>query len=229
MPFPENWTNHPDGSVGPPGTRMPRNSKPPKANQAYEDFEMFSGVDLEPEDPSFKSLPTEYNGRTYRSRAEARWALTFDILGLKHQYEPQMIDTPLGRYLPDFYLPTQCCWIEVKGPHPTPEEKAKARALALQSHKPVYIFACGIPVIGADGAPRYECKTEAGSHGWRFDSLGTEATGFMFGVKECCGKLGVVFDALTGLMDCSCLPSKYDPGYLYTFQLAFQRGRLRRW
>jgi hypothetical protein len=46
------------------------------------------------------AYPTVYNGRQYRSRLEARWAAFFDLLGVKHEYEP----FDLGKWSPDFRL-----------------------------------------------------------------------------------------------------------------------------
>ena len=36
-----------------------------------------------------KAKVTEYNGTRYRSRLEARWAVFFDRIGVKHSYEPE--------------------------------------------------------------------------------------------------------------------------------------------
>lgn len=46
------------------------------------------------------AIPTEYKGRKYRSRLEARWAAFFDLLGWRHEYEP----FDLGKWSPDFLL-----------------------------------------------------------------------------------------------------------------------------
>lgn len=51
-----------------------------------------------------KVLPTEYSGVTFRSRLEARWAVFFDALGIKWEYEPEAFALPSGNYLPDFRL-----------------------------------------------------------------------------------------------------------------------------
>jgi len=84
-------------------------------------------------------IKTEYNGQLYRSRLEARWAVFFDSLGIKHEYEPEGYDLgiinrdsklkkkeaeywgidqerldSLGYYLPDFWLPWQQEFIEIK-------------------------------------------------------------------------------------------------------------------
>ena len=64
-----------------------------------------------------RAIPTTYAGTTYRSRLEAVWATIFDQLGWYFEYEPEPIDLGHGiRYLPDFRLPAQEAWVEVKGP-----------------------------------------------------------------------------------------------------------------
>lgn len=90
-----------------------------------------------------KIIETKYKGYHFRSRLEARWAVFFDELGVKWEYEPEGFELPNGKYyLPDFrvwcygfryyerphwdsdnegpiYL-----YIEVKG-HMTPEDADK--------------------------------------------------------------------------------------------------------
>jgi hypothetical protein len=67
--------------------------------------------------PSPRSIPTLYRGTHFRSRLEARWAATFDSLGWYWEYESTALDFGDGfRYLCDFHLPAQACWVEVKGP-----------------------------------------------------------------------------------------------------------------
>jgi hypothetical protein len=51
-----------------------------------------------PEPKYIAAIPTEYNGVLYRSRLEARWAVTFDLLKWDIEYEP--ID--LRGWIPDF-------------------------------------------------------------------------------------------------------------------------------
>jgi len=68
-----------------------------------------------------KAIETSYAGCRFRSRLEARWAVFFDSLGLKWDYEPQgyMVGRRLylepRTYLPDFFLPGFNAWVEVKG------------------------------------------------------------------------------------------------------------------
>lgn len=65
---------------------------------------------------TIQAIETEYAGHRFRSRLEARWAVFFDKLGIRWQYEPQGYTVPNGaRYLPDFYLPGRSLWVEVKG------------------------------------------------------------------------------------------------------------------
>ena len=87
-----------------------------------------------------KAIETVYNGRRYRSRAEARWSIFFETLGIDSQYEVEGYEFDGIRYLPDFWLPSYNCWVEIKGPEPTEDELQKAHLLSLSTEKPVYIF-----------------------------------------------------------------------------------------
>ena len=64
-----------------------------------------------------KPIETTYRGCRFRSRLEARWAVFFQTLGLKWEYEPEGFQLTSGDwYLPDFRVglvngPT---WFEVK-------------------------------------------------------------------------------------------------------------------
>jgi hypothetical protein len=65
---------------------------------------------------SIKAIETSYAGHLFRSRLEARWAVFFDTLGVKWEYEAQGFELPSGAtYLPDFRLPDLKMWVEVKG------------------------------------------------------------------------------------------------------------------
>lgn len=62
-----------------------------------------------------KPIETRYAGYKFRSRLEARWAVFMDELGVPYAYEPEGYDLgDAGWYLPDFWLPRQECWVEVK-------------------------------------------------------------------------------------------------------------------
>jgi len=62
-----------------------------------------------------KPIETQYNGYRFRSRLEARWAIFFDMIGLKYEYEMEGYDMQGIRYLPDFYIPYFDRWLEIKG------------------------------------------------------------------------------------------------------------------
>lgn len=61
-----------------------------------------------------KAIETHYKGYRFRSRLEARWAVFLDRAGIAYRYEPQGFDLDDLLYLPDFWLPVQKCWLEIK-------------------------------------------------------------------------------------------------------------------
>lgn len=61
------------------------------------------------------AIETVYNGYKFRSRTEARWAVFFDALKIKYEYEIEGFKFDNGvMYLPDFYLPEYRCFMEIK-------------------------------------------------------------------------------------------------------------------
>jgi hypothetical protein len=66
---------------------------------------------------TIQAIETYYAGHLFRSRLEARWAVVFDSLGLRWEYEPQgyLVGEDRRPYLPDFYLTDLGWWVEVKG------------------------------------------------------------------------------------------------------------------
>ena len=96
-----------------------------------------------------KAIETKYAGCRFRSRTEARWAVVFDRLGYKWQYEPEGFegvgwgDEPRIRYLPDFYLPEFGTWVEVKG---------SQKQLAADWSRMEHFLDWGSPLSGVDDA-----------------------------------------------------------------------------
>ncbi len=95
---------------------------------------------------SIKPIETVYRGYRFRSRLEARWAVFFDALGVKWEYEPEGYHLSDGSmYLPDFWLPgfhlPSGTYVEVK---PQGGGTSKARQFARDS---------GAAVLLAVGAP----------------------------------------------------------------------------
>src|SRR5262245_59468327 len=98
---------------------------------------------------TIKPIETRYKSYRFRSRLEARWAVFFDSLGVPWEYEPQGFIIGGVPYLPDFWLPRQQTWLEVKGTqystrHPspwmdTPDDWALCAGLARESGFKVFM------------------------------------------------------------------------------------------
>ena len=93
-----------------------------------------------------QAIETKYKGFRFRSRTEARWAVFFDSLNVKWQYETEGYRFKSGdMYLPDFWLPELQVWFEVKGDESgSGDERTKAEQLHNESTFPV-VIAWGTP------------------------------------------------------------------------------------
>lgn len=100
-------------------------------------------------------IQTEYCGYKFRSRLEARWAIFFDELGLRWDYEPEGYELPSGRYLPDFWIPherskvSKGYWVEIKGTSPSEVETNKCKELTMATGC-ISLIAVGIPDMLTD-------------------------------------------------------------------------------
>ena len=113
---------------------------------------------------TIKAIPTEYNGYKFRSRLEARYAVFFDALSIKWEYEPEGYEIATGVwYLPDFFIPLFDCFIEIKGPLPTQKELDNARLLS--SVKPCVIFH-GMPGEHPGTVYLWDFTDGGGGEGW---------------------------------------------------------------
>lgn len=124
-----------------------------------------------------QSIPTVYNGITFRSRTEARWAYFFDRQRISYQYEPEGYQTSDGWYLPDFRFseaPSQV-FFEVKPDQPTRPEYRLLRALADNAMAHVFV---------AHGSPSKTCFVEK-----VYASGRTEQWFFAYEHEETCGYL----------------------------------------
>ncbi|MDN7495021.1 hypothetical protein QZM89_07470 [Burkholderia gladioli] len=108
-----------------------------------------------------KAIETQYKGYRFRSRLEARWAVFFDALGIRWEYEPEGFELGFGeRYLPDFFLRISDAdaarrgwegkgygyWVEIKAEKPTADEIRKLEAVCRSTQHHGYLF------YGAPGA-----------------------------------------------------------------------------
>ena len=78
--------------------------------------------------PTITPIETRYKKTTFRSRLEARWAVYFDTIGMRWEYEPEgfRMTNPWAKYpprppyldpclyVPDFWLPEVEAYAEVK-------------------------------------------------------------------------------------------------------------------
>lgn len=79
---------------------------------------------------SYTPIAQNYDGHQFRSRLEARWAVFFNEMDVKYEYEKQAYTLPNKvKYLPDFFLPKYNLFIEIKGQTPTNEEEIKCHDL----------------------------------------------------------------------------------------------------
>lgn len=157
-----------------------------------------------------KAIPTEYNGIVFRSRLEVRWAIFMDSLGVKYQYELEGYDLDSAWYLPDFWLPEQEVWLEVKGGCPTNQEERKVRLLCEYSGKPVVILWGGFPMLEGGQRPiLYDSDMVAAG----YPEVGHYIFYPPFGDKdynqrwcECpeCGIIGIRYEGQSARLPCSC-------------------------
>lgn len=155
---------------------------------------------------ALKAIDTRYNGRLYRSRLEARWAVFMDALGVRFEYEPEGYEMTMDdgsiRYLPDFWLPDLECFVEIKREPSGAEDDFSASfpcaALAELSGHPVFLFQGDINFVPGDSSAADRTP---------------EAQGFMpdgwdepYHWCECrsCGQVGIQFNGFAGRIPCRC-------------------------
>lgn len=148
--------------------------------------------------PTINAIPTRYGNTLFRSRLEARWAIFFDALGVKWEYEPEGYTDGETMYLPDFWLPEFDCFWEVK---PTDHYDAKKIEMLVENTGKRCYVSFGPPIHG--------------------DSETDDDSAHMFGPEEwdncyrwcgCpyCGKLGLQFQEKGGRIcrgHCSAWPA----------------------
>jgi hypothetical protein len=143
-----------------------------------------------------KAIETQYKGYRFRSRLEARWAVFFDALGVKWEYEKEGYDLgEAGWYLPDFYLADFDHWIEIKPEEPmTSEDSAKHEAFKRVLGKDCLFILRGLPVTfrGDDRAKRFDSHLNQmitfailSTHGFTIKSTKLEEfPGFRWNIKD---------------------------------------------
>lgn len=137
---------------------------------------------------NFKAIETMYSSYRMRSRLEARWAVFFDFLDIPWEYEKEGYEINGVRYLPDFWLPEQEIFVEIKGQiMPAESEFQKCSDLSTASKHPVYMFAGPIPLIQEDAPPD---KLEIEYNGYHFLN-GVLRINYIWTQCFLCAKIGV--------------------------------------
>jgi hypothetical protein len=132
------------------------------------------------ENTALKPIQTYYKGYHFRSRLEARWAVFFDEMHMKWEYEKQGYDLGDGLYyLPDFYLPEANNYVEVKGEEPDGDDLEKILRFSSQNS---VILVVGLPEYKSypmyqdwdftnDGEKSGENPPKHGREGWSVSFL----------------------------------------------------------
>lgn len=116
-----------------------------------------------------KAIETRYKGYRFRSRLEARWAVFFDALGIKWEYEKEGFKLSTGeRYLPDFWLPDDCIWVEVKGEDPGDEYREMLESFRDDIEQAVMLV-IGLPTENHVELFCWDVSESAGESVWELD------------------------------------------------------------
>jgi hypothetical protein len=122
-----------------------------------------------------KAIETSYKGFRFRSRLEARYAVMFDAINLKWEYELQGYWVIDRGYLPDFYFPALGIWGEVKGTSEALYAELSTLKAFIQGLQQPMVFLVGAPdnigyVMMRPG--RYSPKNDT----FRFDRIKSKKT-----------------------------------------------------
>lgn len=153
---------------------------------------------------TIKAIETQYLGYRFRSRLEARWAVFFDALGIRFEYEPQGYELSDGTwYLPDFYLPDikRGVFAEVKpltspyGDDPDAREACRRLAMLTSCMDGDAIVLAGEPMVNVD-IVRGSSRAADGGYAWWVSAGGDECVDgpYVFCVCPWCMKPGLEFD-----------------------------------
>lgn len=140
-----------------------------------------------------KPIETKYKGYLFRSRAEARWAMFFDLMKIPYAYEPEGLLLPNGiRYLPDFYLPDCDTWFEVKGVMDDTSIQ-KISALLKYGNKPV--------IVGYPDMTFEACDIWIDEGGMKYFARAYKCESMLCKCRKC-GKY--YFTGMAGSWECLC-------------------------
>jgi hypothetical protein len=156
---------------------------------------------------TIKAIDTFYRGYRMRSRLEARWGTFFDALGVAWAYEPEGFVLGSGKpYLPDFYLPEQCYWIDVKPRTCTTDERratfGKLHAIATQFPGNEGFVLCGEPY----GYPPY------GFEDFAYEIESFDEPLYFAECPTCC-HIGIAYMGWASRIVCPCGHTRENTGW----------------
>jgi hypothetical protein len=102
------------------------------------------------------AIETKYNGLSFRSRLEAKWAVFLDAMGIDYDYEREGFTLGGLWYLPDFWLPLPKLhahfegagyWLEIKPRALTSKEELQIKRLVGHTGHHAYAI-CGRVGVG---------------------------------------------------------------------------------
>lgn len=128
--------------------------------------------------PNYKPIETEYNGYRFRSRLEARWAVFFDAMDIRYEYEYDGYESYGYYYLPDFWLPDYKIHAEVKGATcrgQIPKEDAEKMSWMIDYGGP-----CSNGIILLGNLPDPAHAEDLNWALWKWDGKGMEYGWLMF-------------------------------------------------
>jgi len=161
-----------------------------------------------------QAIQTSYAGHLFRSRLEARWAVFFDALKIRWEYEPEGFRQPSGRYyLPEFRLMVMTdgtykpLWAEIKpigGDQSTLGEliaecEPGTRGVMLHDIPDPRRVAKGNDYYDYDGLHRWERFREG--NGWPRSGCDNY---YQFCICPSCGKAGFEFEGRSARIGCGC-------------------------
>lgn len=159
------------------------------------------------------AIPTVYKGIKFKSRVEARWAVFFDLCGLRWEYEKEKLDTGYQVYIPDFHVfgrdvygGTTKTLVEIKGKAPSEAEVSKLQNV---SRADAFIL------VGPPSTSQCVCLFDDGAGRARTDGY----------IRQCpfCGRISFCRKGDSGI--CYCERSKSFAAY-YRFDPYFPGFRL---
>ncbi len=142
----------------------------------------------------------------FRSDYEAYWALFFETAGVAWKYEPKVYTDGVVYYLPDFWLPDQRVFFEVKygsGGSSRDDEK-KSLMLTGVTGKSLYV-AWGAPTQHPQRLPDGGDICDLSHNNiLLYSSDGTVGSGYAWCECRACGRLDIQLDGYVDLIDCAC-------------------------